>query len=84
MASASAAVRQFAAGAVAVPQMFCLALNVQVRGSSMMPSVTPSLASQAATAEAVAWLSLAAEITPPTRSFMAISPHICAVWKRVQ
>src|SRR5260221_4483622 len=31
-----------------------LALNLQVRGSSMMPSVTPSLASQAAIAALVA------------------------------
>ena len=28
--------------------------------------------------------SLAEEIGPPTRSFITIWPHICAVWKRVQ
>src|SRR5262249_38134513 len=53
IAAASAAVRQLAAGAVGAPQMLAFALKVQVRGSSMMPSVTPSVASQAATAEAL-------------------------------
>ena len=38
----------------------------------------------AATAEVVAWLSLAVAIGPPTSSFITIWPHICAVWKRVQ
>ena len=66
------------------PQMFALALNEQVRGSSSTPSTTPSFASHAATAEAVACDSLAAGIGPPTRSFITIWPHIWAVWKRVQ
>ena len=36
------------------PQMLALALKVQVRGSSITPSMTPSSASHAATADAVA------------------------------
>src|SRR6185503_8699659 len=62
IASASAAVRQLVAGAVAAPQMLAVALNAHVLGSSMMPSVTPSAASHAATAEAVVWFSFAAAI----------------------
>src|SRR5262249_12871506 len=53
IASASAGVRQLAAGAVSVPQTFAWALNEQVRGSSIQPSTTPSFPSQAATADAV-------------------------------
>jgi len=74
IASASPAVRQLVGGAVGAPQRLAVALNVQVLGSSMMPSVTPSAASHAATADAVVWLSLAAEIGPPARSFIAICP----------
>jgi len=50
MTSASCRLRQFVAGAVGSPQTFACALKWQVRGSSMMPSTTPSAASQAATA----------------------------------
>src|SRR5438477_1696635 len=88
-ATASSAVRQFgAAGAVGSPQTLAFALKRQVRGSSMMPSTTPSFASQAAIADFCTATSLAGGITPlgdsPARSNMAIWPHICAVWKRVQ
>src|SRR5262249_23411126 len=84
IAAASAAVRQFCAGALTEPQIFAVALNVQVRGSSMMPSVTPSAASQALMAEAAVCASLAGAIDAPASCFIAIWPHICAVWKRVQ
>src|SRR5262249_20343459 len=88
-AVASAAVRQFgAAGAPGCPQMFALALKRQVRGSLMMPSVTPSFASQVAIADFCTATSLAGGMAPlgvsPASSNMAICPHIWAVWKRVQ
>lgn len=50
----------------------------------MIPSVTPPAASQAWTAEVRTCASLAALIGAPVSCFMAICPHICAVWKRVQ
>ena len=79
IARASRGVRQFVAGAVGAPQILAVALKWQVRGSSMMPSVTPSAASHAVTADAVVWLSFAAEIGPPSRSFVTICLHIMAV-----
>src|SRR3990172_5265155 len=53
IASASAAVKQFGVGA-AGSQIFALTLNLQLRGSSITPSGTPSAASHAKTADAVA------------------------------
>src|SRR5262245_43074972 len=89
IACACAGVRQF--GSAEVPPLAMqtalgslAALYLQTRGSSMMPSVTPSSASQAAVALLVAKFCLAVGITPPVRSFMTICPHICAVWNRVQ
>ena len=83
-AVASAAVRQADAGAVGRPQMLAVALNLHVRGSSMMPSTTPSAASQAWIADFWTWTSLAGSIAAPVNCFMAIWPHICAVWNRLQ
>src|SRR5579871_3855505 len=48
-----------AAGAPGMPHTFALALNVHVRGSSITPSVTPSAASHAAMADALAALNCA-------------------------
>src|SRR5436305_1438577 len=62
-ACASAAVRQLDAGALGVPQILAFALNVQVRGSSMTPSATPSLASHAAIADEEAWASFSGAMT---------------------
>ena len=76
IAIASLAFRQLAAGAVDAPQTLAVALNLHWRGSSRTPSVTPAIASHAATADAVAWFSLAAAIGPPVRSFMTTWPHI--------
>src|SRR6185437_17160199 len=64
-AVASDGVRQLgAAGAPGAPQMLALASKLQVRGSSMMPSAAPSLASQAATAACCTAASFAGEIAP--------------------
>src|ERR1700722_17712434 len=81
-ASASFGVRQFAIGVE--PQILAFALNVQVRGSSMMPSATPSFLSHAAIAAFCTAASFGAAMTSWAISYIAIWPHIWAVWKRVQ
>src|SRR5205085_12126218 len=69
-ASASCGVRQFVVGAPGMPQMLFFALNVQARGSPSTPSVTPSCASQAATAEAfAAFIFACVSVAVPVISF---------------
>src|SRR5688572_26652708 len=74
IACASAAVRQFgAAGAPGSPQTLACASNLQRRGSARRPSVTPSSASHAATAAALAALRLPLVMVP---AGLAASPVI--------
>ena len=85
MACASWRVRQLAAGAVGVAADIgpgAESAGARIVDHAIGDAVVPRHRRQRP--RRVAWLSFAAEIGAPTRSFIAIWPHICAVWNRVQ